>query len=36
MAGKVQELRLKVAESETITINLGYLDLGQIFPVLTL
>ncbi len=30
MAGKVQELRPKVADSEKITINLGYVDLGQI------
>ena len=30
MAGKVQELRPKVPESEKITINLGYLDLGHI------
>jgi hypothetical protein len=30
MAGKVLELRPKAAESEKITINLGYVDLGQI------
>ena len=30
MAGKVQELRPKLVESEKITINLGYVDLGQI------
>ena len=30
MAGKVQELRPKAADSEKITINLGYVDLGQI------
>src|ERR671913_1323034 len=30
MAGKVLELRRKAAESEKITINLGYVDLGQI------
>ncbi len=30
MAGKVQELRPRAAESEKITINLGYVDLGQI------
>jgi Arc/MetJ-type ribon-helix-helix transcriptional regulator len=28
--GKVQELRPKVADSEKITINLGYVDLGHI------
>jgi Arc/MetJ-type ribon-helix-helix transcriptional regulator len=30
VAGKVQELRLRAAESEKITINLGYVDLGHI------
>jgi Arc/MetJ-type ribon-helix-helix transcriptional regulator len=30
MAGKVQELRPKTPESEKITINLGYVDLGHI------
>jgi Arc/MetJ-type ribon-helix-helix transcriptional regulator len=30
MADKVQELRPKAADSEKITINLGYVDLGQI------
>jgi Arc/MetJ-type ribon-helix-helix transcriptional regulator len=30
MAGKVQELRPKATDSEKITINLGYVDLGQI------
>jgi Arc/MetJ-type ribon-helix-helix transcriptional regulator len=30
MIGKVQELRPKVADSEKITINLGYVDLGHI------
>lgn len=30
MADKVQEQRLRVSESEKITINLGYVDLGQI------
>ena len=30
MAGKVQELRPKTSESEKITINLGYVDLGHI------
>ena len=30
MAGNVQELRPKAADSEKITINLGYVDLGQI------
>ena len=30
MAGNVQELRPRVPESEKITINLGYVDLGQI------
>jgi Arc/MetJ-type ribon-helix-helix transcriptional regulator len=30
MAGKVQELRPKAPESEKITINLGYVDLGHI------
>src|SRR5215211_8613492 len=30
MIGKVQELRPKTADSEKITINLGYVDLGQI------
>src|SRR5918994_2739092 len=30
MAGKVLELRPKAAETEKITINLGYVDLGQI------
>ena len=30
MAGKVQELRPKTGESEKITINLGYVDLGHI------
>ena len=30
MAGNVQELRPKPADSEKITINLGYVDLGQI------
>jgi Arc/MetJ-type ribon-helix-helix transcriptional regulator len=30
MAGNVQELRPKTADSEKITINLGYVDLGHI------
>src|SRR3954466_5733401 len=30
MAGNVQELRPKPADSEKITINLGYVDLGHI------
>lgn len=30
MAGNVQELRPKAADSEKITINLGYVDLGHI------
>jgi Arc/MetJ-type ribon-helix-helix transcriptional regulator len=30
MANKVQELRPKAAESEKITINIGYVDLGHI------
>lgn len=30
MAQKVQELRPRQAESEKITINLGYVDLGQV------
>ena len=30
MAGKVQELRPRQPESEKITINLGYVDLGHI------
>jgi Arc/MetJ-type ribon-helix-helix transcriptional regulator len=30
MVGKVQELRPKSADSEKITINLGYVDLGHI------
>jgi Arc/MetJ-type ribon-helix-helix transcriptional regulator len=30
MTGKVQELRPKLSDSEKITINLGYVDLGQI------
>ena len=30
MAGNVQELRPKTPESEKITINLGYVDLGRI------
>lgn len=30
MAGKIKELRLKAVDSEKITINLGYVDLGQI------
>ena len=30
MAGKVHEFRPKPADSEKITINLGYVDLGQI------
>ena len=30
MAGKVQELRPRTADSEKITINLGYVDLGHI------
>jgi Arc/MetJ-type ribon-helix-helix transcriptional regulator len=30
MADKVQELRPKAADSEKITINLGYVDLGHI------
>src|SRR4028118_1788743 len=30
MAPKVQELRPKLSDSEKITINLGYVDLGQI------
>ncbi|MEO7757948.1 MAG: hypothetical protein ABIS07_15340 [Dokdonella sp.] len=29
MAGKLRELAPKVAETEKITINLGYVDLGQ-------
>src|ERR1700747_192237 len=30
MTGKIQELRPKTAESEKITINVGYVDLGHI------
>jgi Arc/MetJ-type ribon-helix-helix transcriptional regulator len=30
MTGKVQELRPKAADSEKITINLGYVDLGHV------
>ncbi len=30
MDGKIHELRLKPADSEKITINLGYVDLGHI------
>jgi Arc/MetJ-type ribon-helix-helix transcriptional regulator len=30
MAGKVHELRPKAPESEKITINVGYVDLGQV------
>jgi Arc/MetJ-type ribon-helix-helix transcriptional regulator len=30
MAGKVHELRPKTPDSEKITINLGYVDLGQV------
>ena len=30
MTGKVQELRPRVSETEKITVNLGYVDLGQI------
>src|ERR687883_479450 len=30
MAGNVHELRPKGADSEKITINLGYVDLGQV------
>jgi Arc/MetJ-type ribon-helix-helix transcriptional regulator len=30
MASKIQELRPKAAESEKITINIGYVDLGHI------
>ena len=30
MSGKVYELRPRVADSEKITINLGYIDLGHI------
>src|SRR3982750_3504772 len=30
MVGKVQELRPKPADSEKITINLGYVDLGHV------
>jgi Arc/MetJ-type ribon-helix-helix transcriptional regulator len=30
MAGKIQELRPKAVDSEKITINLGYVDLGHI------
>lgn len=30
MAGKIHELRPKVPESEKITINLGYVDLGHV------
>ncbi len=30
MAGKIQEIRQRVPESEKITINLGYVDLGHI------
>ena len=30
MSGTVQQLRPKVADSEKITINLGFVDLGQI------
>jgi Arc/MetJ-type ribon-helix-helix transcriptional regulator len=30
MAGEIQELRPKAVDSEKITINLGYVDLGQI------
>jgi Arc/MetJ-type ribon-helix-helix transcriptional regulator len=30
MASNVQELRPKAADSEKITINLGYVDLGHV------
>ena len=30
MVGNVQELRPKTGDSEKITINLGFVDLGQI------
>ena len=30
MAGNVHELRLRIVDSEKITINLGFVDLGQI------
>lgn len=30
MAGALQEIRGRVAESEKVTVNLGYVDLGQI------
>ena len=30
MAGKIEHFRAKIAESEKITINLGYIDLGHI------
>ena len=30
MAGNVQELRPKAGDSEKITLNLGYVDLGHI------
>ncbi|MGH7090520.1 MAG: CopG family transcriptional regulator [Stellaceae bacterium] len=30
MVGKVHELRPKIADSEKITLNLGYIDLGHI------
>ena len=30
MAGKSREIAVKVVESEKITINLGYVDLGQV------
>lgn len=30
MAGSIQELRPKVGDSEKVTINLGYVDLGHI------
>ena len=30
LSGRVQDVRVKTAETEKITINLGYVDLGQI------
>lgn len=30
MAGRVQEVKAKAADSEKITINLGFVDLGQV------
>ena len=35
MVGKVHELRPKITDSEKITINLGYVDLGQIDLLVT-